>query len=238
LRDKHVAELKRQARAVSFVWNYCNDAQNDAFQTRWAWRDKGLLYKALAAATAGTADELGLHSHTIQRVCREYKKSRKAKKKPWLGYRGRKSLGWVPFNTGDVSLDGEALTFLGVRDDPMHLRDILKPGIKIGAGSFNQDTHGGWYIDCPIEVECADIAPNTGIDLGLKTLAALSDERDVEIPQFYRNSEAKLATAQRVRKTPKPVRRIHAKIAKRRKDSCTRRVQGSRRNTGSSSLAM
>jgi putative transposase len=83
-----------------------------------------------------------LHSHSIQRVCREYEKSRKAKKNPLLRYRDRKSLGWVPFNTGHVSFDGEALTFRGVRYEPMHPRDILKPGIKIGAGSFNRDSHG------------------------------------------------------------------------------------------------
>jgi putative transposase len=220
LRDKHAAELNRQARAVSFVWNYCNDAQKHAFNTRWAWREKWLSYAALAGLTSGIAAELNLHSHTIQRVCREYEKSRRAKKKRWLRYRGRKSLGWVPFNTGHVSFNGETFTFRGVQYETMHLRDVLKPGVKIGAGSFNQDARGGWYINCPVEVECADSAPNTrvGIDLGLKTLATLSDEREIEIPQFYRKSEAKLATAQRAKKTPKRIRRIHAKIANRRKD--------------------
>ena len=220
LRDKHAAELNRQARAVSFVWNYCNDAQKHAFNTRWAWREKWLSYAALAGLTSGIAAELNLHSHTIQRVCREYEKSRRAKKKRWLRYRGRKSLGWVPFNTGHVSFNGETFTFRGVQYETMHLRDVLKPGVKIGAGSFNQDSRGRWYINCPVEVECADSAPNTrvGIDLGLKTLATLSDEREIEIPQFYRKSEAKLATAQRAKKTPKRIRRIHAKIANRRKD--------------------
>jgi putative transposase len=71
LRDKHAGELNWQARAVNFVWNCCNDAQKHAFQTRRAWRDKWLSCSALAAATAGAAGELGLHSHTIQRVCRE-----------------------------------------------------------------------------------------------------------------------------------------------------------------------
>jgi putative transposase len=52
LRDKHAAELNRQARAVNLVWNYCNDAQKHACQTRRAWRDKLLSYSALAAATA------------------------------------------------------------------------------------------------------------------------------------------------------------------------------------------
>jgi putative transposase len=220
LRDKHAAELNRQARAVNFVWNYCNEAQRHTFQTRWGWRDKWLPYKTLAGMTAGAAVELNLHAHTIQRVCREYVKARKQHKKRWLRFRGRKSLGWVPFNTGHVSFDGEVFTFRGVRYETMHLRDTLKPGIEIGAGSFNQDAKGHWYINIPIEVECADRAPNTrvGIDLGLDTLAGLSDGREIEPPKFYRASETRLATAQRARKTPKRVRNIHAKAANRRRN--------------------
>jgi len=53
----------------------------------------------------------------------------------------------VPFNTGHVNFDGEAFAFRGIRYETMHLRDVLKPGIKIGAGSFNQDARGRWYIN-------------------------------------------------------------------------------------------
>jgi putative transposase len=220
LRDKRAVELNRQARAVNFAWNYCNDAQKHTFQTRRAWRDKWLSYSALAAATAGPADELGLHSHTIQRVCWEYAKSRKQKKKRWLRYRGRKSLGWVPFNSRHGSLDGKTFIFRGVQYTTTRLRDTLKPGIKIGAGSFNQDARGRWYINVPVEVECADSVANTrvGIDLGLDTLAGLSDGCEIAPPRFSRKSEEKLATTQRANKTPKRIRNIHVKIATRRKD--------------------
>jgi IS605 OrfB family transposase len=220
LRDKHAAELNRQARAVNFVWNYANDAQKHAFETRWAWRDKWLSKYQLQHLTAGSSKDLDLHAHTIKIVCDTYVKSRKQHKKRWLRYRGRKSLGWVPFNTGHVSFDGDAFTFRGVRYTTMHLRDVLRPGIKIGAGSFNQDARGRWYINAPIEVACAAEAPNTrvGIDLGLKALATLSDGRDIEAPQFYRKNEVALATAQRAKKTPKKIRAIHAKAANRRKD--------------------
>jgi putative transposase len=215
LRDKHAVELNRQARAVSWVWNYCNEAQRHVL--RW---DRWLSYVDLAHLTAGASKELDIHSHTIQRVCRQYVDSRKLHRKPWLRWRDRKSLGWVPFNTGHVSFDGEVFMFRGVAYETMHLRDILKAGIKIGAGSFNQDARGRWYINLTIEIDCADSAPNTkiGIDLGLKDLATLSNGQKIETPRFYRKSEEKLATAQRARKTPKRVRTIHAKIANRRKD--------------------
>jgi putative transposase len=214
LRDKHAAELNRQARAVNIVWNYCNETQQKAAQAGRKWLD----YSDLARLTAGASKQLDIHAHTIQKVCRQYDCSRSAKRKPWLRWRGRKSLGWVPFNTGKVMFDGATFKFRGVRYETMHLRD-LPAGVKIAAGSFNQDSKGRWYINCPVEVATADRAPFTrvGIDLGLKTLATLSDGRKIETPRFYRASEAALATAQRARKT-KRARAIHTKIANRRKD--------------------
>jgi len=215
LRDRHASELNRQARAVNFIWNYCNEAQRHVL--RW---DRWLSKYDLQYLTAGSSKELDIHAHTIKRVCNAYVTARRIHRKPWLRWRHRKSLGWVPFSTGHVSFDGECFTFRGVRYETMHLRDVLKPNIKILAGNFNQDTRGRWYLNCPVELECADRAPviHTGIDLGLKDLATLSNGDKIEIPQFYRKSEERLATAQRARKTPKRVRTIHAKIANRRKD--------------------
>jgi putative transposase len=214
LRDKHATELNRQMRAVNFVWNYCNEAQKHVL--RW---DRWMSYGDLAKLTAGAGKELDIHAHTVQRVCRAYVDARRTHRKAWLRWRGRRSLGWVPFNTGHVSFDGEVFSFRGVRYETMHLRD-MQAGLKIGAGSFNQDSRGRWYINCPIEIECADRAPVThvGIDLGLKNLATLSTGDKIEIRQFYRKSEGRLATAQLARKTPKRVRNIHAKVANRRKD--------------------
>ena len=216
LRDKHAAELNRQARAVNYVWNYVNETQQKAARAHRKW----LSAFDLQRLTNGASKELDIHAHTIQRVCGEYDKARKTHKKAWLRWRGRKSLGWVPFNTGHVSFDGESFKFRGVAYQAMHSRDELKPGVKIGAGSFNQDARGRWYLNVPVEVECADSAPLSyvGIDLGLKDLAALSTGAKVEAPRFYRASEERLATAQRARKTPKRVRAIHVKVANRRKD--------------------
>jgi IS605 OrfB family transposase len=215
LRDKHAAELNRQARAVSYVWNFCNETQQKAARAHRNWLSAFDLQKL----TAGASKELNIHAHTIKRVCDVYVDSRRTHKKPWLRWRGRKSLGWVPFNTGHVSFDGEAFKFRGVAYRTMHLRDELKAGAKIGAGSFNADAKGHWYLNIPVEVECAASAPTTrvGIDLGLHTMATLSTGDKIEAPRLYRASETKLGTAQRAQKT-KRVRAIHAKVANRRKD--------------------
>jgi putative transposase len=214
LRDKHSRELNRQARAVNFVWNYCNETQRKAVGYRRPW----LTGFDLGKLTSGTSKELNLHAHTIGHVCQQYARSRQQHRKPWLRWRGRKSLGWVPFSTGHVSFDGEAFKFRGVKYETMHLRDMA-PGVKIGAGSFNQDTRGRWYINCPVEVETANSASakRVGIDLGLHDMATLSDGQKIEAPRLYRASEQKIAAAQRRRKS-KRAKAIHAKVANRRKD--------------------
>jgi hypothetical protein len=94
VKDKHSQRLNAQARAVNVVWNYCNETQQKAARDGRKW----LTGYDLVALTAGAAREgIDLHSHTIQRVCLEYDKSRRQHKKPWLRWRGKKSLGWVPF---------------------------------------------------------------------------------------------------------------------------------------------
>ncbi|MCJ2019464.1 transposase [Methylobacterium sp. E-065] len=215
LRDKCAAGLRRQANAVNFTWNYCNETQKKAAQARRKWLGWGDLQKL----TAGSSKLLDLHAHTIQRVCHAYDDARRAQKKPWLRWRSRKSLGWVPFSNGHVVFDGEAFVFRSVRYEPMHFSPHLLAGMRFGAGSFNADAKGRWYVNLPVEVTCAEPKPErvVGIDLGLKTLATLSTGNKIEMPRFYRESEQALATAQRARKT-KRARAIHAKARNRRKD--------------------
>jgi putative transposase len=215
LRDKHAAELCRQARAVNFVWNYCNETSRRAWDRDRRWLSGFDLQKL----TAGTSKELGINNSAIQRACLQFASSRDSRGRAGIRWRGRKSLGWVPFNTAVVSFDGAAVKCHSVLYEPMHLDPRLVAGMKIGAGSFNQDSRGRWYVNLPIKVECAEQAPadQVGVDLGLKTLATFSDGSAIEMPSFYRKSEAALAAAQRARKT-KRTRAIHAKAANRRRD--------------------
>lgn len=214
LRDKHATELNRQARAVNFVWNYCNETQQKAARARRQW----LSAFTLCRLTAGAGKELDLHAHTIQGVCKQYARSRELHRRPWLRFRGRKSLGWVPFNTGHVTVVGQTLKFRGVIYEPMHWREIPE-GAKIGAGSFSQDAKGHWYINLPVDMPCRDAAPESavGIDLGLKDLATLSDGTKVENHRHYRRLEEKLGKAQRARKRGL-ARNIHQRIKNARKD--------------------
>lgn len=214
IKDKHARRLNAQARAVNFVWNYCNETQQKAARDGRRWFTGYDLWKLVAGCTK---EGLDLHSHSAMRVCVQYDKSRRQQRKPWLRWRSKRSLGWVPFNTGHVVLRGSAFVFRGEHYDVWLHRAL--PAGKIGAGSFSQDTRGRWYINCPVEVAEATVTPvaYVGIDLGLNTLATLSTGEKIEAPRLYRNAEARLAAAQRRRKT-KRTKAVHAKITNRRKD--------------------
>lgn len=217
LKDKHAAELNRQSRAVNFVWNYCNETQQKAARSGRKW----LTWVDLKRLTAGASKDLDLHSHTIQQVCIQYDRSRQTKRKAWLRFRGRKSLGWVPFNQGHVSvIEPGKLKFRGAVYDTMHWRDLPERAV-VRAGSFNQDSRGHWYANLPIEFPADAFAKSgktsVGIDLGLKDLATLSTGEKVENPRHYRRLEERLGKAQRANKK-RLARGISAKIANARKD--------------------
>ncbi len=65
--------LQRHSRACNHVWNYCNQIQREA-EARWKagrvarWPSAFDLIKLCT----GSAAELGLHSDTVQTICREY----------------------------------------------------------------------------------------------------------------------------------------------------------------------
>lgn len=216
LKDKHASELKRMARLVNIVWNYCNETQQKAVKDHRRW----LSCFDLQNLTSGTSKEMDLHSHTIKQVCKTYETCRRTQRKAWLRFRGRKSLGWVPFSTSHVTFDGCLFKFRGITYQTMHMHPALFPGMKIGAGSFNEDKNGHWYLNVTANIAVPEsIAGDAvGIDLGLHSLATLSTGQKIEAPRFYRASEEKLAAAQRARKVPKRIRNIHAKIVNRRKD--------------------
>jgi IS605 OrfB family transposase len=215
VKDKHAARLNAQAEAVNVVWNYCNETQQKAARDGRKWLTGYDLWKLVAGCTK---EGLDLHSHSAMRVCLQYAQSRRQNRKPWLRWRSRKSLGWVPFNTGHVKLRDGAFVFNGERYDVWMHRE-LPEGIKIGVGSFARDNRGRWYINCSFEAAEATQAPlkYVGIDLGLKELAALSTGEKIKAPRFYRENETAVVALQRHRKTRR-MKAVHAKIANRRKD--------------------
>jgi putative transposase len=92
---------------------------------------------------------------------------------------------------------------------------------------------GKWYVTISCELPAPPPLPissqNTGIDVGLKEFAVLSDGRAIHNPRFFRVDEQQLAKLQHKRaklekgspehrKARKPVARLHERIGWRRSD--------------------
>ena len=216
IKDKHAPVLRAWARSVNFVWNYINELSSRAI------RERGLFLSAydIQKYTDGASKELGLHSHTVQCVGKEYATRRKQFKKAKLRWRkstgAKRSLGWVPVNTGAASWKHGQVYHNGHYFQVWDSYGLA--GYKFRSASFNEDSRGRWYFNVVVEVDCpaSEGTAAVGIDLGLKTAATASTGQVAE-GRFYRALEEKLGKAQRAHKKQR-VKAIHAKIANQRKD--------------------
>lgn len=90
--------------------------------------------------------------------------------------------------------------------------------------------NGKWFacITCEVEAECLPASEDAiGVDVGIKTFAALSDGTFIENPKFFRSEEVALSKAQRKlakqkrgskerKKAHKVVARVHERVRNRR----------------------
>lgn len=208
-------ELSRQARAVNFVWNYCNDVQQQAVR----WSRRWPTGFDLINLTSGSSRELNINSDTISAVCQRYVYSRNARQKHTLKWRTEKSLGWIPLRGRTISRTADGFKHNGKTYRVFDSRP-LPPG-KIRDGSaFARDAKGNWYLNIVLEADEAPLRSGTapvGIDLGLKALGTLSSGESIQAPQFLRKLEARLASAQRAHKR-RLAKNIHGHISNARRD--------------------
>jgi len=206
--------LRQMARAVNYVWNYCNETSFYAIRQNSDWLSGFDLQKL----TKGVAKELGINSTTVQEVCSEYAMRRKQAKKRKLRWRGRKALGWIPFkSTGITFKDGNA--YYSGQELKLFQPERLPDKGDYGSGELCEDSRGRWYlcISVDYEIEVPEASGQVGIDLGLKSTATLSNGQKVSNGRYYRMMERKLAKAQQGRKK-RQTRGIHAKIRNKRMD--------------------
>mgnify|MGYP005613647745 FL=1 len=211
--------LDRHARACNYVWNYCRRVQKQA-QRRWAAGENRRWPTAfdLIKLCTGSAAELGLHSDTVQTICRQFVASRDLHKR-CPRYResdgSKRSLGWVPVIPRAMKLGDGHTVYLKRKFHYWKSREIVG---TFKAGSFVQDARGRWYVSIQCEVPEGERrnGQSIGIDLGLKTLATCSDGREIANPKHFGQYEVALAGAQRAG-NKRRVRAIQAKIANTRK---------------------
>ena len=111
IKDRHVLLLRRMAREVNTVWNYCNQANRDH------WRKHrrcltGFDLNRLCTGSGPAFDLIG--DSTIQEVgqhdASKRKKSGKSRPRWRISNRKRRNcaLGWIPFKKGAVRFEGGA----------------------------------------------------------------------------------------------------------------------------------
>jgi IS605 OrfB family transposase len=217
--------LKKMANAVNYVWNFCNETSLYAIRYNSEWLSGFDLQKL----TKGAGKELGINSTTIQEVCSEYALRRKEAKKRRLRWRGRKSLGWIPFKSTGISFKDGMAHYSGHKLKLFQPERLPVKG-EYGSGEFCEDSRGRWYlcISVTYEVKAPEVYTSVGIDLGLKSTATLSNGQKVSNGRYYRMMERKLAKAQQGRKK-RQAKGIHARIKNKRMDdlhkAATRIVQ-------------
>jgi len=229
IKDKHAKAMLAMARDVNTVWNFCNETQYRSLK-RYCNRPKVWLSGFdLQKLTAGFSKCEGVHvdSRTVQETCKEFATRLRQFKRQKLNWRvsNRKSpqysLGWVPFKGEGIRYRSGRLLFNGMSIGLWDSYGLSK--YELGAGSFNEDSRGRWYVNIAVKVQVEekrvpDGATTLGIDLGLKTTATYSDGSKFDMPRWYRLSEQALGIAQRANKKRR-VKAIHARIANQRKDA-------------------
>jgi putative transposase len=235
VKDKHAAWLCGLAREVNTVFNYCNDLSMKVFERERRFLSGFDFWPFLKGVTRGDC-ALHLPVQAVQEIAEEYARRRRQHRKIRLAWRksggARRSLGWIPFKVRTLRYRGGQVYFAGRW---LSLWDSYGLGnFELRAGCFSEDSRGRWYLNVcvprtqrigdernkpSVESILDRSVASLGIDLGLTTFAAFSDEAmpPIEAERFYRDLEPVLALAQRARHRNRS-RAIHAKIANRRKD--------------------
>ncbi len=207
-------ELSRLASKVNFVWNYINETSSFAWKRDRKW----LSEFDFNYLTTGSSKELGLVSDSIRSIAAQFVVSRNKAKKSKLKWRSYKThLGWIPVRGRAIRVAEDTVTFQKKKYRFWHSRKIEG---KLKTGSFSQNAKGQWFLNLVCEIQPESTVKNDkaiGIDLGLKTLATLSNGLKIENPKTFQLHAGKLAKAQRARKK-KLVTAIQLKIKNTRKD--------------------
>lgn len=217
-----------------------NDALNER---RWRWQRsrQSVSYfeqwRRMRDERRQAPDEMGrLNATSIQQMLRRLDKSYRAFYKGQRGlprFKGRNRFKSVEYRYGDGSkLTGDRLYIQHVGPIKVRLHRPLPEGANIKQVVIKR-THGNWEVALmlavPDPVIPAHPGPAIGVDVGLKSLLALSDGTLIDNPRWLRQSLHDLRVAQRClsrrqrfgagwRKAKQRVAKLQAHIANQRRD--------------------
>ena len=235
--------LNQFAGARRFVWNWALNRKRQHFQQT----GTTLSYNDLAAELTqikqqpATAWLREMDSQSLQQALRDlhsayqhfFRRVRNGeKKKGFPKFKSRKTDPPRFRIPQRVRLEGSLLSVPKIGLIKVILHRPLE-GVTKGA-TFKREACGHWYISLVVEQQIAPkvdrpIQTHIGIDLGVKSLAALSSGETIENPRWYRTQRSKLRRAQKALsrkvkgsrnrgKARIVVARLHQKIRNQRND--------------------
>ena len=159
-----------------------------------------------------------------------------------LRWRGKRSLGWIPFKKVGIQIHGDGVIYTKQKFRFWKSRELPRDAV-IRTGCFTQDRRGRWYVSITFVSEelagqfkalRAGEPKEVGVDLGIKVLATTSEGEKIERPDLRARHLAKLRRLEKQRRfarrsqsrqkkfaaLPKErqLRNLHAKVANQRKD--------------------
>ena len=234
----------KQRHALDEILFQMQTVYNDALnERRWYWQRsrQSISYfdqwKRMKEERQQYPDEMGLLNATsVQQMLRRLDKSYKAFYQGLRGlprFKGRNRFKSVEYRHGDGSkLKGDRLYIQHVGEIKIRLHRPIPDQATIKHVVIKL-TGGNWDVALMMEVPALEPqfnpGPAVGIDVGLKSLLALSDGTLIDNPRWLRVSLAKLRVEQRKMArhkrfsrgwyaAKKQVARLHEKIANQRKD--------------------
>lgn len=227
VKDRHAKVLSKMAFDCNQVWNAANALSAEYSwipipEVGWVSGNVSEYDLSKELIPIRKEREMIIGAATAQSVIAQYARSRKQFKKNKLQWRcssgPKKALGWVPFKTSGIKLVNGQIRFCGEFFgvwDSYGLKDYV-----LQTGSFSEDARGRWYFNASVKYQqkANTSSVSVGVDLGLKTVATLSDGVTLNRRRITDEFAKRLAVAQRS-KNKKRVKAIHAKIKNSRKDA-------------------
>lgn len=215
IKDKNkIKILDQMNRDVKFAWNVLNSA------SRKKWKESRKFFHKydpfFTNIFKGASIELSIHSQTLQAIIEQFHKDIKQQKKQ-LRFKGRRTLGWVPFKSSAIKINDDRFIYCKKHFKIWKSRPFPNDA-KLKTGSFSQDTLGRWYVNFNIEYfEQLSCGKNSvGIDLGLKTTATCSNGKELKLKEIEQ-IDLKIAKQQRAKNFNR-VKRLHFYKVNKRKD--------------------
>ncbi len=248
LNHEQITACKKHCGAARFAYNYGLARKQEAYKagqktpsaadlhreintlkkTEWPWR-----YEVSKCAPQEALRDL---DDAFKHFFRKCKLKKEGKWKGTCGYPRFKSkhkgLGSCTF-TGSMHVYPDAIQLPRLGLLRLKERDYLPMNAKIGSATLNEQA-GRWYISICVHEEQAEPTQATGdvigIDLGIKTLATLSDGRIFENPKAFRKKltalkrlsrqhSRKKKSSQNRKKAQRHLAKMHARIAHIRRDA-------------------